>query len=66
MTDTTERPLADTQNADLAGLVGSRLCHDLISPIGAIGNGLELLELSGSAPTEEIALIRASVRPPSQ
>lgn len=62
MTDTTERPLTDTQNADLAGLVGSRLCHDLISPIGAIGNGLELLELSGTAPTEEMQLIRASVQ----
>lgn len=28
----------------LAALVSSRLCHDLISPIGAIGNGLELLQ----------------------
>lgn len=62
MTDTTDRPLPDTQSADLAGLVGSRLCHDLISPIGAIGNGLELLELSGTAPTEEMKLIRASVQ----
>ena len=25
-------------------LLASRICHDLISPIGAIGNGLELLE----------------------
>ena len=25
-------------------LVCSRLCHDLISPVGAIGNGLELME----------------------
>jgi len=24
-------------------LVCSRLCHDLISPIGAVGNGLELM-----------------------
>lgn len=32
--------------ADLAGLVGSRLCHDLVSPLGAIGNGIELLSLS--------------------
>ncbi len=31
----------------LATLIGSRICHDLISPIGAIHNGLELLELSG-------------------
>ncbi|KUF11415.1 histidine phosphotransferase family protein [Pseudoponticoccus marisrubri] len=35
-------------SAALAALVGSRLCHDLISPIGAIQNGLELLSLSGS------------------
>ncbi|WP_175484760.1 histidine phosphotransferase family protein [Jannaschia pohangensis] len=45
---------------DLLALLGSRLCHDLISPIGAIGNGLELLELSGGG-GEEMALIRASV-----
>jgi len=25
-------------------LLASRVCHDLISPIGAVGNGLELLE----------------------
>lgn len=30
----------------LAALAGSRLCHDLISPIGAIGNGVELLQFS--------------------
>ena len=28
-------------------LVCSRLCHDLISPVGAIGNGLELMEEEG-------------------
>ena len=27
----------------LAALLCSRLCHDLISPVGAIGNGLEVL-----------------------
>ena len=32
---------------DLASLVASRLCHDLISPIGAVANGVELLEMSG-------------------
>jgi histidine phosphotransferase ChpT len=62
MTDTTDRPLPDSLSNDLAGLVGSRLCHDLISPIGAIGNGLELLELSGTAPTEEMQLIRTAVQ----
>ncbi len=35
-------------SAHLATLIGSRICHDLISPIGAIGNGLELLALGGS------------------
>ena len=30
----------------LATLIGSRICHDLVSPIGAIKNGLELLHLS--------------------
>lgn len=29
--------------SDLAALIASRICHDLISPIGAIGNGVELL-----------------------
>ncbi len=28
-------------------LLSSRVCHDLISPIGAVGNGLELLEEAG-------------------
>ena len=46
----------------LAELVSSRICHDLINPIGAISNGLELLSLSPDAPREEIDLIDASVR----
>ena len=29
---------------DLASLLCSKLCHDLLSPVGAINNGLELLE----------------------
>ncbi len=49
----------------LATLVGSRLCHDLVSPIGAIGNGIELLELSDEFPgltrTPEMRLIADSV-----
>ena len=48
-----------TAEIDLAALVGSRLCHDLISPIGAIGNGLELMELAGQD-SEELSLIKAS------
>ena len=32
----------------IAGLLCSKLCHDLISPIGAINNGLEFLKESNS------------------
>lgn len=49
---------------DLPALLGSRLCHDLISPVGAIGNGLELLSMSGGAAAsrrEEMQLVADSV-----
>lgn len=46
---------------DLSALLGSRICHDLISPIGAIGNGVELLMMEGSSGGPEIALISESV-----
>ncbi len=49
-----------SEKPDLAALIGSRICHDLISPIGAIANGMELLALGGSA-GPEIALISDSV-----
>jgi histidine phosphotransferase ChpT len=48
-------------NHNLAALIGSRICHDLISPIGAITNGLELMQMSGAALTPEMALISESV-----
>ncbi len=47
---------------DLAATVSARICHDLISPIGAISNGLELLALAGGVKTPEMALISASVK----
>ena len=49
------------QSPDLGALVGSRICHDLISPLGAIGNGVELIALSGLDHSPEIALIAESV-----
>ena len=48
-------------SANLATLIGSRICHDLISPIGAINNGLELLGLTGGAQGPEMDLISDSV-----
>lgn len=32
-----------TSSTDLAALLCSRLCHDMMSPVGALSNGLELL-----------------------
>ncbi len=45
----------------LAALVGSRICHDLISPIGAIGNGVELIALDPRPRPDEVALLSDSV-----
>lgn len=50
-----------SDDPDLAALLGSRICHDLISPLGAIGNGVELLMLDGGTPRPEVALIAQSV-----
>ena len=46
---------------DLAALLCSRICHDIISPVGAINNGLELLD-EGGADEDAMRLIRASAR----
>lgn len=46
---------------DLAALLCSRVCHDIISPVGAINNGLELLD-EGGADEDAMRLIRASAR----
>ncbi len=32
-----------TSSTDLAALLCSRLCHDMLSPVGALSNGVELL-----------------------
>ncbi|PIE12495.1 MAG: histidine phosphotransferase [Rhodobacterales bacterium] len=48
-------------NLSLAALVGSRICHDLISPVGAINNGLELLQMSAPDDSPELDLIAQSV-----
>lgn len=49
-------------SSELAAMIGSRICHDLISPLGAIGNGLELIEMTGTPMTPELELIRDSAR----
>ena len=41
---------------DLAALLCSRVCHDLISPVGAIVNGLEVFEENKDEETKTFAL----------
>lgn len=41
-------------------LLCSRLCHDLVGPVGAINNGVELLDESGDAGGEALDLIADS------
>jgi histidine phosphotransferase ChpT len=49
---------------DLAALLCSRVCHDVISPVGAIVNGLEVLEEDNDPSMRDFALdlIRKSAR----
>lgn len=56
---------SDITALDLAALIASRVCHDIISPVGAINNGLEVLAEEGqSEDMREFAmdLIRKSAR----
>ena len=41
---------------DLAALLCSRVCHDAISPVGAIVNGLEMLEAEDDEETRSVAM----------
>jgi histidine phosphotransferase ChpT len=46
--------------ADLHELIGARLCHDLISPVSAIGNGLELVMATPTPAPEDLELLQQS------
>ena len=48
------------QARDIPSLIGSRICHDLISPLGAVSNGVELMSLTTSD-SEELSLIGDSI-----
>jgi histidine phosphotransferase ChpT len=62
MTDKT--PAFSLAPLDLAALLCSRVCHDVISPVGAIVNGLEVLEDEKDADMRIFAmdLIKKSAR----
>src|SRR2546430_15898144 len=55
-------PAPDT--LELAALLCSRVCHDLISPVGAIVNGLEVLDDNPKPEDRDFALdlIRKSAK----
>lgn len=56
--------LSTLSDIDLAALLCSRVCHDVISPVGAIANGLEVLDDEDDASMKEIAmdLVRRSAQ----
>lgn len=54
-----KNPVLTLAGPDLAALLCSRVCHDVISPVGAINNGLELLDEGGSD-ADAMDLIRTS------
>lgn len=54
-----KNPNLTLSGPDLAALLCSRVCHDVISPVGAINNGLELLD-EGAADADALDLIRTS------
>ena len=54
-----KNPNLTLSGSDLAALLCSRVCHDVISPVGAINNGLELLD-EGGADADALDLIRTS------
>jgi histidine phosphotransferase ChpT len=62
MSGTPLGPLPDS--LELAALLCSRVCHDLISPVGAIVNGLEVLDDDPKPEDREFALdlIRKSAK----
>lgn len=45
--------IIELKATDLAAMLCSRVCHDLINPIGAIGNGLEVLTDPGQTEMAE-------------
>jgi len=49
-------PTITLDGLDLAALLCSRVCHDVISPVGAIVNGLEVLEDDQDESMREFAL----------
>jgi histidine phosphotransferase ChpT len=55
--------ITDATSPPLHTLIASRICHDVIGPVGAIGNGVELMEVLGdTVAPEDVALVSDSAR----
>jgi histidine phosphotransferase ChpT len=61
-----ERKMGDTLDLKIAELLAARLCHELVSPIGAVANGLEILEDEPNFAADAGALIALSARQASR
>ena len=62
MTHRDDLDIAGTADGpDLAALLGSKICHDLASPLGGLSNGVEILEALTEGPSDELSLIRFSI-----
>ncbi|MDD9910586.1 MAG: histidine phosphotransferase family protein [Ahrensia sp.] len=48
--------LPELSALDVAALLASRVCHDIISPVGALANGLEVLEEDQGEEMREFAM----------
>ena len=56
---------AKLSDLDLAALLCSRVCHDVISPVGAIANGLELIddpEMDAETKATALDMVRSSAK----
>ena len=54
--------MSEMASLRVASLLASRLCHDLIGPLGAVDNGLELIAEAGRMAEEALALAQRSAK----
>ena len=52
----------DASGLRIAGLLASRICHDLVGPLGAVSNGLELIAEGDAMAKEALALAQRSAK----
>lgn len=57
---------AQKKSASVIELLASRICHDLVSPVGAINNGVEFMEEMGDDPEQRKEAINLIAHSASQ